>query len=208
MGALGRRLRGRDVEIGMVLTFFLGLGVLFLNLYSQNPTRAVGVLFGSILSISRQDVLISMGIGIVVLLILAGIFRPLLFTSIDPEIAEARGIPVRGLSIIFTLLLAITVSVTVQIVGVLLVFAMLVVPAATAEFLTHRPLSMLGLSVIISVIVTWMGLVLAFVTNTPASFCIVSLMSLVYFTARIFRHSRFPRRYQPQPHPTREISQD
>lgn len=207
MGALGRRLRGRDVEIGMVLTLMLGLGVLFLNLYSQNSTRAVSVLFGSILSVSRQDALITLVTGIVVLVILASIFRPLQYASLDPEVAEARGIPVRGLSILFTLLLAATVSVTVQIVGVLLVFALLVVPAATAEHLTHKPLSMLGLSILLSLAATWGGLVLAFVGHAPASFFIVSLASLLYFSTRVYIHFRSPRHYREEPHPSREVNQ-
>jgi zinc/manganese transport system permease protein len=206
MGVLGRRLRGRDVEIGMVLTFMLGLGVLFLNLYSGSATRAVSVLFGSILSVTRQDTWITLGSGLAIVAILAAIFRPLLFASIDPEVAEARGIPVQGLSILFTLLLAVTVSITVQVVGVLLVFALLVVPAATAEHLTHRPWSMLGLAVGLSLGATWGGLILAFVGHAPASFFIVSLASLLYFSARVYRHFRSPRRYRELPHPSREVA--
>jgi zinc/manganese transport system permease protein len=190
MGVLGRRLRGRDVEIGMVLTFALGLGVLFLSLYSQSATRAASVLFGSILSISRQDALVTLGVGIVVLAILALVFRPLFFASIDPEVAEARGIPVLWLSVLFQLLLAVTVAVTVQVVGVLLVFALAVVPAATAEHLTHRPMSMLGLAVVFSLVATWGGLALAFVANAPASFFIVSLASLLYLLGQVSSHSR------------------
>jgi zinc/manganese transport system permease protein len=201
MGALGRRLRGRDVEIGMVLTFVLGLGILFLNLYAQTTTRAVGVLFGSILSVSRQDTVITLGVGIVVLAILVGVFRPLFFASVNPEVAEAQGVPVQGLSVLFTLLLGITVAVTVQVVGVLLVFALLVVPAAIAEHLAHRPLSMLGLAVAFSVAATWGGLALAFIVNVPASFFIVSLTSLLYFSARLYRHFYSPRRYRALPHP-------
>ena len=87
----------------------------------------------------------------------------------------------------------------------LLVFALLVVPAATAEHLTHRPLSMLGLAVAFSLVSTWGGLVLAFVVNAPASFFIVSLISLMYFSARVYRHFHSPRRYQALPHPSREV---
>jgi zinc/manganese transport system permease protein len=207
MGALGRRLRGRDVEIGMVLTFMLGLGVLFLNLYAQSTIQAVGVLFGSILSVSRQNALITLAAGAAVLAVLTAVFRPLHFASIDPEVAEARGIPVQALSILFTLLLGLTVSLTVQVVGVLLVFALLVVPAATAEQLTHRPVSMLGLAVALSLAATWGGLVLAFAGNVPASFCIVGLLSLLYFSARVYRHFRSPRGYRSLPHPSREVDE-
>lgn len=207
MGALGRKLRGRDVEIGMILTFMLGLGVLFLGLYSQNTTRAVNVLFGSILSVSRENALVTLGSGIGVLVILVAIYRPLYFASIDPDVAEARGVPVQGLSILFTLLLGVTVAVTVQVVGVLLVFALLVVPAATAEHLTHRPYTMLGLAVGLSLVSTLGGLVLAFVGNAPASFFIVALASLFYFSARVYHHFRSPRRYREMPHPSREVIQ-
>src|SRR5207247_5030297 len=110
MGALGERVRGRDVEIGMVLSFALGLGVLFLSLYTRYATEAVGVLFGSILSVTRSDVLIMLACGIGTLLLMVLLFRPLLFASIDPEVAQARGVPVRLLSIVFLLLLAITVA--------------------------------------------------------------------------------------------------
>ncbi|TMD02148.1 MAG: metal ABC transporter permease, partial [Chloroflexi bacterium] len=101
MGALGTRIRGRDVEIGMVLSFALGLGVLFLSIYSQSGTNAaagVGILFGSILSVTLVNVLISLASGIATLLVIAFLFRPLLFASVDPEVAEARGVPVRLLS--------------------------------------------------------------------------------------------------------------
>src|SRR5690242_11268463 len=109
MGALGERIRGRDIEIGMVLSFALGLGVLFLSIYTQhgsNATVGVGILFGFILSVTRTDVMVSAITGLVTLLILALIFRPLLFASIDPVLAQARGIPVRLLSIVFLLVLA------------------------------------------------------------------------------------------------------
>src|SRR5437870_12619090 len=126
MGALGTLIRGRDVEIGMVLTFALGLGVLFLSIYSQSGTNAaagVGILFGSILSVTLVNVLISLASGIATLLAIAFLFRPLLFASVDPEVAEARGVPVRLLSIIFLVLLGITTAETVLVVGVLLVLA-------------------------------------------------------------------------------------
>jgi zinc/manganese transport system permease protein len=205
MGAIGSRLRGRDVEIGMVLTFVLGLGVLFLSLV-QNTTRAVGVLFGSILSVSRGDTWVTLAAGIGVLAALAVIFRPLQFASFDPEVAEARGIPVQRLSILFTLLLAVTVSVAVQVVGVLLVFALLVVPAATAEHLTNRPASMVALSIALAVGSIWGGLALAFIANAPASFFIVALITSGYFSARVYHHFHSPRRYRELPHPTREVA--
>src|SRR5579872_1817851 len=147
MGALGKRVRGRDVEIGMVLSFALGLGVLFLSLYTQYASETVGVLFGSILSVSRSDVLVTLYCGLGTLVIMAFLFRPLLFASIDPEVAQARGVPVDLLSVVFMLLLAITVAEAIQVVGVLLVFALLIAPAATAQLWTRRPLTTVAFAV-------------------------------------------------------------
>jgi zinc/manganese transport system permease protein len=205
MGALGKRLRGRDVEIGMVLAFVLGLGVLFLSLYTRNASATVSVLFGSILSVTRPAVWVTLATGLLALVVLLVLFRPLLFASVDPGLAEPRGVPVQGISVLFLLLLAISVSVTVQVVGVLLVFALLIVPAASAELVSNRPLSTILLAVGISLASTWAGLILAFVGNWPVSFYIVALTSLFYITARGIRHFRSPQRYQELPHPSREV---
>ncbi|MBE3557953.1 MAG: metal ABC transporter permease [Ktedonobacteraceae bacterium] len=211
MSALGERIRGRDVEIGMVLSFALGLGVLFLSLTIQGASSTnvgIGILFGSILSVSRTDVLITLGTGIVALVAIALLFRPLLFSSVDPEVAQARGIPVRLLSLIFLLLLALTISEAVLVVGALLVSALLIVPAATAERLARSPLAAIGLSVVLGVAFTWIGLILAFVgtggRHLPVSFYISALAALSYFLALIVTRLRAPRRFKPQPHPSRE----
>jgi zinc/manganese transport system permease protein len=206
MGALGRRLHNRDIEVGMVLTLMLGLGILFLSLYTRNASAAVNILFGSILSVTRADVIITAVSCLLTVILLAVLFRPLLFASFDPEVAEARGVPVRGLSILFLLLLAFSVSEAMQVVGVLLVFALLVVPAAAAEKLTNRPMLEMGWSAAISLVSTWGGLVLAFIGHWPASFYIVSLTSGFYFVA-LGLHARRPlrRRPLPPPYPGREI---
>jgi zinc/manganese transport system permease protein len=188
MGALGKRIRGRDIEIGMVLSFALGLGVLFLNLYTQHATETVGILFGSLLSVTRRDVLIMLFCGISVLFLLIFLFRPLFFASIDPEVAEARGLPIGLLSLLFLLLLAITVSEAVQVVGVLLVFALLVVPAATAQRLTSRPFIAIILSILFGLTFTWGGLFLALIGRWPVSFYIAALSAFSYFVAVCIHH--------------------
>jgi len=210
MGALGDRIRGRDVEIGMVLSFALGLGVLFLTIYSQfgsNATEGVGVLFGSILSVTRSDVLITLGSGIATLLLLAFLFRPLLFATIDPEVALARGVPVRLLSIVFLMLLGITTAETVLVVGVLLVLALLIAPAASALNVTHRPLVSISLSAVLGLIITWGGLILAFVgtgRQLPVGFYITALAALSYFVSLGVKRIRTPRRHRDVPHPCGE----
>ena len=210
IGALGERVRGRDIEIGMVLSFALGLGVLFLSIYIQNGANAnagVSVLFGSILTVTRRDVIITLITGSVTLLILAFLFRPLLFASVDPELAQARGVPVRLLSIVFLLLLAVATAEAVLVIGVLLVFALLIAPAAAAEHLTHRPLTAIILSVILGLTFTWGGLILAFVGtghHLPVSFYISAMAALTYFVSMLIARFRSPRRYRALPHPNRE----
>jgi len=202
MGALGERIRGRDVEIGMVLSFALGLGVLFLTIYSQfgsNATEGVGVLFGSILSVTRSDVLITLVCGVAILILLALVFRPLLFASIDPEVAETRGVPVRFLSILFLVLLGITTAEAVLVVGVLLVLALLIAPAASAVQLTHRPLTSILLSMTLGLLITWVGLILAFVGtwgHFPVSFYISAASAFCYFISVGVSRIRSPHRYR------------
>lgn len=196
MGALGERLRGRDIEIGMVLSFALGLGVLFLTIYSQsgaNATAGVNVLFGSILSVTQSDVLLTLVSALLTLAVLAVIFRPLLFASIDPEVARTRGVPVRLLSLIFLILLAVTTAEAVLVVGVLLVLALLIVPAASALRLTRRPLTTLALSVAFSLALIWGGLTVAFLgpgRQLPVGFCVATLAALLYFISLLLQRLR------------------
>ncbi len=191
IGVLGERVRGRDVETGMVLAFALGLGVLFTSIYAsgRNAVATVSALFGSILSISRGDVLTTLIFGVLILLLLVFLFRPLLFASIDPEVAQTRGVPVRFLSIVFLILVAITIAMAVQVIGALLVFALLIAPPASAARFTRRPLATIVLSMVLGLAITWIGLILT-VTGPggrylPASFYIATLATCTYFAAVI-----------------------
>jgi zinc/manganese transport system permease protein len=211
MGALGERVRGRDVETGMVLAFALGLGVLFTSLYAsgKNAVATVSALFGSILSVNRGDVLTTLISGIVVLFLLAVLFRPLLFASIDPEVAQTRGVPIRLLSIMFLVLLAVTIAMAIQVVGVLLVFALLIAPAASAGRLTHRPLTTIVLSIVLGLGITWIGLILTIVGTgryLPASFYIATLATFTYFIAVLISRWHAPGRSRGSDtrRPTRE----
>jgi zinc/manganese transport system permease protein len=194
MGALGKRLHGRDVAIGTVLAWTLGLGVLFLSLYTGYATEAYALLFGEILGISQRDVLVTLVAGIITLLALAGMYRPLLFASLDEEVAEARGVPTRLLSIAFMLILALAVSEAVQVVGVLLIFALLVTPAAIAERLTTRPPVGLALSALLALLFTWGGLTVAFYSPYPVSFFITSFAFAAYLLVRVLPLGRLSRR--------------
>ena len=206
MGALGKRIHGRDVEIGMILSFFLGLGVLFLRLYTNSSSETVSVLFGSILSVTPMNIILTLFFGVTTLIVLTAIFRPLLFSSIDPEVAEARGVPTKILSIIFILLLAITVAESIQVVGVLLVFALLVAPAAAAQHLTRKPFSAIVISVIFGIAFTWGGMLLALTTSYPVSFYIAVLAAITYMIALKIGHYIHPHsRIEPE-HAGRECS--
>ena len=185
MGALGKRIHGRDVAIGIVLAWTLGLGVLFLSLYTGYATEAYALLFGEILGISQQDVLLTLAAAVVTLVALAAIYRPLLFASADEEVAEARGVPVRFLSIAFMVLLALAVSEAVQVVGVLLIFALLVTPPAIAEHLTARPARAMLLSVLLALLFTWGGLTVAFYSPYPVSFFITTFAFGTYVLVRL-----------------------
>ena len=139
MGALGQRLRGRDVTIGLVMAWSLGLGLLFTYLYQGSANLAIGILFGQIFGITTRDIAVTFVAGSVTILLVVAVYRPLLFATLDEEVAEAKGVPVRGLSIAFMVILAVAVSEAVQVVGVLLIFALIVAPAAIAERFTTRP---------------------------------------------------------------------
>jgi zinc/manganese transport system permease protein len=185
MGALGQRLRGRDVTIGLVMAWSLGLGLLFTALYKGSAQLAIGILFGQIFGITTQDVTVTFVAGsVTVLLVLAG-YRPLLFATLDEEVAEAKGVPVRALSIAFMIVLAVAVSEAVQVVGVLLIFALIVAPAAIAERFTTRPSRGLLVSAVLAVLFTWAGLTIAYYLPYPVGFFITTIAFWSYIFARV-----------------------
>lgn len=185
---LSKESRERDLAIGIILTFALGLGILFLSLYAGFAERVYAILFGDILGISRGDVIVTALFSLLTILVVLAIFRPLLFSSFDPEIAEARGVPVRTLSLAFLLLVAITVSMSVQVIGVLLVFTLLVGPAATSMHLVKQPVWAILLAMVLGVLYVWAGMFLAInVANAtwPPSFFIAALSFGVYLPVRL-----------------------
>jgi zinc/manganese transport system permease protein len=184
IGTLGVRLRDRDVAIGSILAFGLGLGVLFLTLYTRYATEAFTILFGTITGVSRSEVFLLLGLGAVTLLALAAISRPLMFASVDPEVAEARGVPVRALSLAFLVILAVAVAEAIQVVGVLLVLTLLITPAASAQKLTARPAVASLLSVVIAFGCTMGGILVSLLTPYPASFYVSALSFGSYLVAR------------------------
>lgn len=184
IGLLGKRASNRDVEIGTVLAFALGMGLLFLSLYQGYATEAYSILFGEVLGISNSGVILTLEAGIFIMAAAAIVYRPLLFSSLDEDVAEAKGLPMLGLGVIFMLLLAVTISFAVQIIGVLLIFALMVTPAAIAIRLTRRPIHAILISVGIAVFATWAGLFIGWFEPYPVSFFIVTITFVGYVLVR------------------------
>ncbi len=180
MGLLGERLHQRDVAIGIVLAMSLGLGLLFLHFFTAYASQATALLFGNILGVDTATVWSLLGLGILAIAALAVIARPLLFASLQPELAEAKGVSLRLVSVLFLAIVALGVAECAQIVGVLLVFALMVGPAAAAQRLTTRFWNGIALSVVLALGEAWLGLALAYYTDWPTSFWITSLSGLVY----------------------------
>lgn len=184
LAVAGHRIRQRDVGIGMVLMFALGLGVLFLNLYTANAQAAMSILFGSIVGISAGQAWASLSIAFAGLAVLAVLYRPLQFASLDPEGAQARGIPVRLLDALFLLLVAVSVALAVPVIGALLIFAFLIGPPAAAQALTRTVGSGLLLSAVLALAITWAGLAASYVVGYPASTWISSMSFALYMLAQ------------------------
>jgi len=190
IGLFGERLSGRDVAIGMVLSLSLGFGLLFLHFYTSSATQATAVLFGNVLGVGTETLWILLGLAVLCLGTLAVIARPLVFASLQPELAEAKGVSLRLIGVLFLAVVAMAVAESSQIVGVLLVFTLLVGPAAAAQRITRRLWLGVALSVLLALLDAWGGLTLAFYTDWPTSFWITALSGLVYFAALFAREVR------------------
>ncbi|MFL5737683.1 MAG: metal ABC transporter permease [Actinomycetota bacterium] len=193
MGLLGRNARADDVVIGSVFAWMLGLGVLFLSIYTSgssgtNGTAGVSVLFGSILGLSPEAARAAAIIGALVCVAMVAIARPLLFASIDEAVAEAAGVRVGVLGVVFLGLVGVTAAETTQAIGALLLLGLLAAPAAAAVLLTKRPVAGLLLSVALAVAAVWIGLALAYaVPSMPPSFGIVAVATVEYAVAALMR---------------------
>jgi len=180
MGALGEKLTGRDVAIGVILTLSLGFGLLFLHFFTAYASQATALLFGNVLGVNHDTLVVLAGLAVVSLGALAIIMRPLLFASLQPELAEAKGVSLRLVSILFLAITALAVAASTQIVGVLLVFALMVGPAAAAQNVATRLSTGVLLAAVFALAQAWLGLTLAYYTDWPTSFWITILAAGVY----------------------------
>ncbi|WP_432483423.1 metal ABC transporter permease [Kineococcus esterisolvens] len=191
-GVLGNRARDRNSAIGVLMPFGLGLGVLFLALYEGRAANKFGLLTGQIVAVDDPQLVSLAVIAAVVLVAMAVLWRPLLFASLDPEVAQARGVPVRLLSPVFMLLLGLSVAMSVQVVGALLVLALLVTPAAAALRVSASPYLVPLLSVVFAVVAVVGGTLLALGSSVPISPYVTTVSFTTYLLCRVVARLRRP----------------
>ncbi|WP_294565569.1 metal ABC transporter permease [uncultured Arthrobacter sp.] len=190
LGVMGIRARDRNSIIGVVMPFGLGLGILFLALYEGRAANKFGLLTGQIVSVDNVQLNLLAGCAVVVMAALALIWRPLTFASADPDLAEARGVPVRALSILFMVLLGVSVALSIQVVGALLVLALLITPAAAALKVTSTPLFVVLLSIAFACVSVVGGILLALGGRIPISPYVTTISFAIYLGCRILGNRR------------------
>lgn len=202
VGQLGLKYFRRDVSVNVILSLFLGLGILFLTLSSEQSSFISGILFGSIVGISGEEAWAICAMTAVVFTLLILGYRMLKFDSFDPLGAQAAGLPTRFISIAFLLLLSLVVTAAVPVVGALLVFTLMTIPASAARYLTSSVLRMICYSMGLSVAGVWIGIILGYVTSLPISFFITAAEAVFYFTALyIHRMKERPNQSKAPPAP-------
>jgi zinc/manganese transport system permease protein len=190
IGQMGVKVFRREVSISVILSIFLGLGLLFLSLSTKNANSMTSLLFGNILGISIQAVWqISLLSGLVLILLILG-YKMLNFDSFDPVGAQAAGLPIRFISIAFLLLLAIATAEASQMVGALMVFTLMTTPAAAARNLSNSIGRMIVISSFIALIGVWTGLIVGYYSNLPFSFLITAIEGVLYFVSLGWRTLR------------------
>ncbi len=197
IGLLGVRERDRDSVIGVILAFGLGLGVLLLGFYHGFASEATNILFGNIFGVSNGQLLTLVIIGFVATGAMIVMYRPLLFASVDPDVAEARGISLRFIGLVFLIILALAVTEAAQIVGTLLVLSLAITPAAAAQRITARPVMVTLISVLFALLASVGGLLVSLVSGTvKASVCITFISFGIYIVVRVvsrIQHTRAAR---------------
>ncbi|OTA27066.1 zinc ABC transporter permease [Alloscardovia macacae] len=184
IGALGKRAADREVATGSVLAFATALGLYFSNLSSGAAKQMQSILFGSVLTITDEQLFTFAAFDIILLAVLLLIFRPLLFSSLDENVARAKGLPVTLLGIIFMIMMGSVITVAVPAVGTLLIFALVITPADTAMMITRSPLRAIVMTIVLCLIAMWGGLVLSTIFDMPPSFVIVSLSVVIWLVVK------------------------
>jgi zinc/manganese transport system permease protein len=189
-GLLGLRQRERDSVIGVVLAFGLGLGVLMLALYPGRAANKFGLLTGSIVSVDAPNLAVLAGVAVLVAAVLAAVYRPLLFASTDPEVAVARGVPVRALSLLFAVLIGLVTALAVPIVGAVLVLSVMIAPGAAAARVTANPLLATLLAIAFAELALVGGTVLSLAPGLPVSGYVAAIAFACYVGCRVVARLR------------------
>lgn len=180
LGVLGVRAKDRNASIGIMLPFGMGIGVLFLSLYKGRSSNKFGLLTGQIVAVDTTQLTTLFVVAALVAIALAVVWRPLFFASADPEVARARGVPMRILSILFMVLLGLTTAMAIQLVGALLVLSLLITPTAAAARVTARPSALCGLSIVFAVVAAVGGIMLSLGPGLPVSPYVTTISFLIY----------------------------
>ncbi|KFI71675.1 metal ABC transporter permease [Bifidobacterium merycicum] len=184
IGALGKRVSEREIATGTVLAFATGLGLFFARLSSSASSQMQSILFGSILTITTGQVIGFAVFDVLLVAVLAVIYRPLLFSSLDEQVAQAKGVPNGVMNVAFMAIMAGVITIAVPAVGTLLIFALVITPAATANILTGTPFRSMVVSGLLCLAAIWGGLVISAMFPAPPSFIIVTLSTLFWAIAK------------------------
>ncbi|MGO2326813.1 metal ABC transporter permease [Glutamicibacter arilaitensis] len=196
LGFLGTRARDRNSITGVLMPFGLGLGILFLSLYEGRSANKFGLLTGQIVAVDDVQLNGMLALSAVVVIALLLVWRPLTFASVDPVVANARGVRTSGLSIIFMMILALAVAMTIQVVGALLVLALLITPAAAAMRVSSNPIITVVLSIVFAELAVVGGILLALAGSLPISPYVTTISFVIYVICRGVEAMRSPRRHQ------------
>jgi zinc/manganese transport system permease protein len=189
-GVLGQRARERDSVIGVVLAFGLGLAVLFIHLYPGRTGTSFALLTGQIVGVGYSGLAMLAAVCVLVIVVLAVCYRPLLFATVDPDVAAARGVPVRALGIVFAALVGVVAAQAVQIVGALLVMSLLIAPAAAAARVVTAPAAAIATSVLFAEVAAVGGIVLSLAPGVPVSVFVATISFLIYLTCWLLGRHR------------------
>ncbi|MCO6557965.1 MAG: metal ABC transporter permease [Bifidobacterium sp.] len=184
IGALGKKASQREIATGTVLAFATGLGLFFSRMSSSASQQMQAILFGSILTITNDQVLGFAIFDVLLLAVMAVVYRPLLFSSLDEQVAQAKGVPIGVMNVLFMAIMAGVITIAVPAVGTLLIFALVVTPAATANIITSTPLRSMTVSSVLCLVSIWGGLVVSAMFPTPPSFVIVTISTLFWLVAK------------------------
>lgn len=184
-GLLGSKARERDSVIGVIMSFGLGLSVLFMWLYPGRTGTSFSLLVGQIVGVGNSGLQLLLVCAVLVLAVLLVVYRPLLFASTDPEVARARGVPIRALSIVFAVLVGVAAALGVQIVGALLVLSLLITPAAAAARITSNPLRTTLLSILFAELAAVGGILLSLAPGVPVSTFVTTISFVIYLICRV-----------------------